>query len=121
MAYATESELAEYLGVNISDLPDDVDNMLDKASEVIDYITLDQIDTEDEAHLKAAKMATMAQYEYWADLGTDTTDVLQQVDSISIGSFSISGSGENSFKTVAERARYYLFLEGLLNTGVEMT
>jgi len=118
MSYATTTELADYLGVEESELPDDADRLLDRASEVIDYITLDRIDESITEQADAAKKATMAQYEWWAEIG-DELGYLSQINSISIGEFSLEGgASQKSIKQIAPRAVQSLFLAGLLYRGV---
>jgi len=122
MAYATKSELADYLGVDTGDLPsdDEVERLLDRASELIDHFTLNRIDTEDSDHEEAARKAVCAQYEYWAELG-DELGIMAKINSISIGSFSVSGGSEGAkFDQLADRAKQSLDKVGLRFSGVEM-
>ena len=123
MAYATTTELATYLFVDESDLPDDADRLLQRASELMDYITLNRIDTDNTAQATAAEKAVCAQYEWWAESG-DELGLAGKVNSISLGEFSYSAGNESTNKTrvstVAPRAMQYLFLEGLLYKGVSM-
>src|SRR5690606_36807711 len=60
MAYATESDLADYLGVSLADLPPDADRLLKRASEDIDYWTLGRA-----MQCEATKLAACAQVEMW--------------------------------------------------------
>lgn len=122
MAYATLAELADYLGVQENDLPSDAERILDRASEVVDYITLGRIDESDTEQADAAKKATMAQYEWWSQIG-DELGILQQVNQMSIGEFSFGGAGSNSqaqISQISPRAEHYLFLAGLLYRGVDV-
>lgn len=121
MAYATTTELADYLGVNEADLPSDADRLLDRASDTIDYYTLDRIDETVTEEANAAKKATMAQYEWWSEFDEFMTSTF--LSSIDIGPFSADisgGSNENQIPELAPRARRYLFLSGLLYGGVDI-
>ena len=116
MSYATETELAEYLGLDETDLPDDAERLLDRASEMIDYYTLNRIDEED---AEVAKKATMAQVEQWLEMGDEGIVKLQ---GLTIGPFQAQfGAGDNrTIPELASRARRFLFLEGLLYRGVDV-
>lgn len=115
MKYATQEELAEYLDIDVTELPDDVERILERASELVDYFARGKISESNE--LDAAKLATMAQYEWWAESG-DELGITNQYDSVKIGKFSISG-GED-IPVLAPRAKQALFLEGLLYGGVDI-
>ena len=114
MTYATTTELAEYLGVQEADLPDNADKILDKIAVLLNYHTLDRINGDTE---EAAKQATFYQYDWFAEVGE--SGLIQNLDSLSIGEFSISKGGNGqSIPELAPRAKQVLFLEGLLNRGV---
>lgn len=116
MAYATEADLAEYLGVSEADLPTDAGRLLERASEAVDYITRGKIDPENAEHSEAAKKATCAQVELW--LQTEGIGELPgTIKSFSLGKFSMD-FGEAGMPDVASRAKQYLFLAGLLYRGV---
>ena len=119
MAYATTAQLAEYLGVQVADLPDDADRLLDRASELIDYYTLFRIDEDDNDQTEAARQATMAQYEWWAEIG-DELGIMSEIMQMSIGSFStqLKTGGNREMSQVAPRAKQYLLKEGLTYRGV---
>ena len=122
MAYATTTELAEYLGLDETDLPDDADRLLDRASEMIDYYTLNRIDEEDEDKAEAAKKATVAQVEWWIEFG-DELGLTAVFNQISIGNFSAQTGGgqqESQISKLAPRAKQELFKAGLLNRGVSL-
>ena len=117
MTYATTEELAEYLGIDEQDLPEDVENKLEKIAVVLDYHTLDRIDEDTE---EAAKQATFYQYDWWSETG-DESGLMSQFDSLSIGEFSISGGRDvMNIPELAPRAKQVLFLEGLLYRGVSI-
>lgn len=121
MAYATLSDLAQYLGVQESELDDDSQRLIFCASMLIDMYTLGRINSDNERHMNAAKLATCAQVEFWQATG-DPLGVLSMFGSLSLGSFSASlGSTQNSLSNMplAPRAYQALFMEGLLYTGVD--
>ena len=120
MVYATTTELAGYLGVDETELPDDASRLLERASEFMDYVTLNRIDDTETDQAEAARKATCAQIEYWQELGGDELGLMSKINTISIGEFSMSGgSGSGSdIAQLADRAQHYLFLEGLLYSGV---
>lgn len=123
MAYATKDELATYLDVDKTEIEGDVDRLLDRASDLIDYHTLNRIDTDDTDQEEAAKNAVCAQFEYWSEIG-DELGIMQQIGQMSIGEFSFGGAESDSQANItrlAPRAKQYLMLEGLLYKGVSMT
>src|SRR5690606_25303032 len=87
MAYATESDLADYLGVSLADLPPDADRLLKRASEDIDYWTLGRA-----MQCEATKLAACAQVEMWLEVGEET-DIRGALASFSIGSWSATYAG----------------------------
>lgn len=119
MNYVTEAELAEYLAIDIDQLPDDVLRLIKRASEMIDYYTRNRIDEDNSNHLEAAKLATLAQIEQWIEIGDEGIIKLQEV---SIASFQVQFSdGDNrGLSELAERAKRALFLKGLLYIGVDV-
>ena len=123
MAYANTTELADYLGVDETDLSPDAPRLLERASDLIDYITKNKIDVSIISQEDAARKATCAQYEWWAETG-DELGVISQLNSMSIGEFSFSGgssqTNQNRISTIAPRVEQYLFLEGLLYGGVDL-
>ncbi len=120
MAYANVSELEEYTG---QDAPDDAERLLERASELIDYYTLNNIDEDDSDHMEAAQKAVCAQVEYWEELG-DEHGIMVMLRQISIGSFSATAGqqdGQSQIPELAPRAQQALFMKGLLSRGVSMT
>lgn len=119
MAYATTNELASYLGVAVDDLAPDAERLLERASELADYLSKGSIDTDNTVHMDGARSAVCSQVEFWLSMGE--TDIGGQLSGYSIGSFSVQfdGEGANSFKNqVSPRAKRHLFLAGLLNRSV---
>ena len=120
MAYATEQDLADYLGVSMADLPADAERLLQRASEEIDYWTLGRA-----SEGEATKLAACAQVEWWLQLretlGTDLAG-LDNIRSFSLGKWSMTfgdgASGGGGMRGLAPRARQYLLLAGLLFRGV---
>ena len=117
MAYATEQDLADYLGVSLADLPDDAERLQERASEDIDYYTLGRA-----TQSEATKLATCAQIEMWLEVGEEA-DIRGALQSFSIGRWSAtyasSGNGGGP-PALAPRARRHLLLAGLLYRGVAM-
>jgi hypothetical protein len=94
--------------------------LLERASETIDYVTLERIDTDDDEHILATQKATCAQVEWWLEAG-EGVDVSGPIQGYAIGSMQIQyGAGTNRISptTLAPRARRYLLTAGLLYRGV---
>lgn len=128
MAYATTSELADYLGYDSeNDLPDEWDweRLLERASEFVDFISNkpDGIDTTEDDKATAARKATSAQVEWWYE-NDDEFGIKGNISSLKVGSYSVSFSGADGstkgLPIIAPRAKQYLHLAGLTYTGVEM-
>lgn len=122
MVYATKADLADYIGIEGTNLPVDAERLLERASELMDAATLGRIDQENTNHMEAAKNATCAQVEYWIQTG-EQQDVSGPIEGYSIGSLQIqygSGADRVSPTVLAPRSRRYLFLAGLLYRGVSM-
>lgn len=118
MAYATSQDVKDYTG--LSSLPDDIDRLISRAEELIDWVSLNRIDTDDADHMEAAKKATCAQIEYWLNIGEDA-DIINMPGNFKIGSFQMGMTSQpEQFAKLAPRARRHLFLAGLLYRGVGM-
>jgi|SRR5690625_190827 len=116
MAYATEAELAAYLGISEDDLPDESERLLDRASELIDEATRGRATGE------AASKATCAQVEFWLEVDEEH-DIEGPIQGVIIGRLQIQyGAGPNRIAPtyLAPRARRYLRNAGLLYAAVGM-
>jgi hypothetical protein len=115
MSYATVSELSNFTGIPEIDLPADTNRMLQRASELVDFATMNRINATDTVHMEAAKKATCAQVEYWIEVD-ESMDKIGAPEAFNIGSFSMNGK----LPELSQRARRILFLAGLLYRGVSM-
>lgn len=113
MAYATRDDYAAFVGKDPQELPTDIDRLLQRASELIDYVTLGRIDTSNNDCLANARDAVCAQVEYWESAGEDI-DIQSSPEQVIIGSFEMIGR----MPTLAPRARRILLLAGLLSRTV---
>lgn len=118
MAYADKDELADYLGKDKADLPDDADRLLDRATELIDYYTHHRIDSDDSDSTEVAQKAVCAQVEWWLN-HNDELGLKSHVQSYSSGDYSVSFS-EGGLPALAPRARRPLHSENLLYAGAEL-
>lgn len=100
----------------MKNLPSDAARLLRRASELIKYSVMENIDTTNENHTEALQLATCAQIEYWIEQG-ESTSMANNYKSLSIGSFSVD-FGNSASHTLATRARQYLLDQGLLFRGV---
>jgi hypothetical protein len=122
MAYAIQSQLAEFLGVELTDLASDADRLLDRASELIDDLTMDRIDTTDDDHMTAAANACCAQVEWWLSQG-ESRDIEGPIQSYQAGRIQMTmGAGDNRITPtyLAPRAERFLRRAGLLYRGGEL-
>lgn len=126
MAHATQSELAEYMGYDSeSDLPDgwDWDRLLDRATEFIDWLSRDKIDTDETDQKTAARKATCAQIEWWYQ-NEDELGIKGNISSLNTGDYSVTlsdqGGGRQGLPIIAPRAKRFLSRVGLTYTGVDL-
>lgn len=127
MVYATSAELEDFTGVTA---PDDADRLLARASELVDYATRQRVDPNNADHLAAAQKATCAIVENWTTNGELVSSTTGDVQSYSLGKFSVSYTGGGSASTASNpatstggmgiRAYQYLQSAGLLSAGVTM-
>lgn len=77
--YATTLDLADFLFVEESALPDDSARLLQRASELVSSLVKRNYDSTITTHVEAVKQATCAQVEYWQEVGEsmDTRGPLQ--------------------------------------------
>lgn len=124
-AFATTAQLATFLGVEEEALPADAGRMLDRASELIDAVTLGRYkpDTAIDEVVSRVVAATCAQVELWISDG-EGADISGGYRSYSTGTVAVTrdkgstGSGSSDAARLAPRARTNLFRAGLLNAGV---
>ena len=111
MTYATVTELADYLDILEANLPEGTERLLERASDMIDYYTLNRIEAGE-----TATEATVRQYEWWSQFDEFMTSNF--LSSVSIGPYS---AGTNrTIPDLAPRAKQVLFMAGLLYKGVDV-
>ncbi len=118
MIYATAAELAAYTGASA---PADAQRRLERASELVDYITRGRVDAGDAMHIEAAKLAVCAICEAWANTGEPTGALTGQVQSYTAGKVSVTyaqGSSGGGGSVLPVRAQQALLAAGLLAAGV---
>jgi hypothetical protein len=113
--YATKDDLALYLALDITQLPADVNRLLQRASELIKYACLSNIDTTNINHLEALKLAVCAQVEYWLQI-SEGVAIIGSVNGINTGNANITFEQLN---TLAPRAIQYLMQQHLLYRGIK--
>lgn len=116
MSYTTVVGISEYMSVDEEDLPNDINRMIDRASDLIDYYSLGKIDETDSRHIEVAKKATNAQVEYWLNTN-DELNIMHVFQGLQAGG-DISIDREGKLEELAPRARQALLLGGLLNKSV---
>ena len=126
MSYATPEQLAEYLGVDEGDLPPGSQRQLNRASELIDTVTLARYNpaTADPLVIERVVRATCAQVEYWQSgehgesVAIDGAISSYRAGSVSVAYAGATGAGSAPGSGLTSRARDALFLAGLLNSAV---
>ena len=118
MAYASKSEFAEYSGIPYDSQPDNINRLLERASELLDYYTAGNYSPANAAHVAAMQLAVCQQVEMWLEQGGDSEDVIGSVQGYRIGSVSVSRAEQAPAPVLAPRARRTLLPLGLLYMGV---
>jgi hypothetical protein len=114
--YATPTQVAAWLG---DTAPDDVARLILRASELIDAVTMGNIDSDDTAHLAAAQAACCAQVEYWVQ-NREETEFEGAVKSRGTGKTSVTYATDGN-PSLAPRAHRALLMAGLLYCGAVTT
>lgn len=116
LAYATTGDLTAYLAVEESTLPADAARLLQRASELVYSLVRRNYDSTVAMHVEAARNATCAQVEYWAEVGEDAAfsrNVQSETHSKVSTTYFAGGRRE-----IAPRAYRFLLDAGLLYAGV---
>jgi len=128
MPYLTYAEYLEFGFEEIGE--DEFNNLLPRASDVIDSVTryfYKQNDLEKDVAFRRVqfKKAIAAQINYFNDMGSTSSHDLNEPNTVTIGRTTVSSSGRNSSgdedkrnKLISEDALMYLRSAGLLYTGV---
>lgn len=105
--YATEIDLAEYMGIGDSGLPSNSKIMIRRASEIINMAMRNNYNPNYSSHVEAAKLATCAQCQYWLDNNLNPVSS-GGISSYSLGELSITYSDVDKLpdKLCATAARY---------------
>ncbi len=99
----------------MEELPSQIEKLIKRASELIDYFTLNRIDNTNAEHLQAAQNAVCAQVEYWVNID-ESVDIIGPLNKFRIGSFGIDGK----LNVLAPRAKRFLLSQGLLYRGIRI-
>lgn len=116
MGYTTVVGISEYMSVDEEDLPNDINRMIDRASDLIDYYSLGNVDSDNSRHIEVAKKATNAQVEFWLNTN-DELNIMHVFQGIQAGG-DISIDRDGQLPELAPRARQALVLGGLYNRSV---
>lgn len=116
MTYTDVIGVSEYMSLDEDDLPNDIDRMIDRASDLIDYYSLNKIDSNNNRQLEVAKKATNAQIEYWLNTN-DELNIMHIFQGVTAGG-DISINREGKLPELAPRAKRALLLGGLYNRSV---
>lgn len=128
-AFATTAQLAAYLGVDVDELPAKSAQMLDRASELLDSVSMGRYHpaTADPEVVDRMVKATCAQVEMWIASGDgEGADIGGGYQSYSTGTVSVQrgrgavGTGSSDASRLAPRARTNLFRAGMLYAGVRV-
>lgn len=116
IAGADLAPLANYLGVQITDLPSNVETLMDRAEELIEYVIVGNLDTDDSEQVEAVKNAKYAQVEYWLN-DNQEAEFSGGIKSYTAGKIQVTYQ-DSGRPQLAPRAYRTLFKAGLLYRGV---
>lgn len=112
--YATEEELAEYLGKELNEITDREVSLLDKASRFIETKTRNPDGIADDKQ-SVAKQAVIEQVEWWLQTG-DELEQMQYMNDFDFGDFS---ADEANLPSMCPKAKRTLILNGMLNKSID--
>ena len=118
-AFATEVDLVQFRGGS-NELPANASVLLARASEIIWSLIRFSYNSQNDAHVLAACMATCAQASYWINTGTLPDDE-SSIDGYTLGDLSVTGisrSAANNRQMLCPLSMTYLRNEGLLYRGI---
>lgn len=127
-SYASEAELAAYLGLDVGDITSDMGRMLERATDLVRSVTMgrsEEVDADDDETIYGLlSKAVCAQVEAWYTSG-ESSAMISGIDRYSIGKVSVDyGSASNRALSggtgLCPRAYQYLMRSGLLYRGVGM-
>jgi len=131
-AYTTAADVASYMGIDVGDLPSNINKLISDAQSLIDYAVLNKIqdyyidqdlDEFTDSTIETRVMAaTNAQVEYWITTSS-TIDIVGSIPEFRIGNFqmkygSSTKGGSSEQPILSPRARRELLLSGLLYRGI---
>lgn len=120
LPYATTAQLAEWMGVTESDLPEEATRLILRASELVQSVSRNNYDETNFDHVEAVQHATCAQVDYWITGPGEQREYGGNVESEQIGKFSVNYGKGQSEPRIAPRTRDYLLTAGLLYAGVSL-
>lgn len=114
----TKAELADYMGKSESELPRNVEIIIERASELIIMSVLRNYNKDNDEHVEVVKKACCAQCQNW--LENDLSPVSDNnVSSYSLGELSITyNNTQNISNKLCNMAIKYLSLKHLLYKGM---
>jgi regulation of enolase protein 1 (concanavalin A-like superfamily) len=90
---ATQQQVADYMGIDVGELPSDIDVRITRASEDITNLIHMNYDEDDDDHVEAAMFATCAQVQYIYE-GADQG----KYDQVKIGTLNVKYSESSKAK-----------------------
>ncbi len=116
--YATKDDIIAFTGKTIDTLPNNIDMLISRASDLITNSIIAEIKSPD--HDEALKLATCAQVEYMFTAGTQDVNG-RQIKAYSAGSTSVTYADDGPKRPLCPLARSYLNKQALLYRGVRTT
>lgn len=120
MAYATEIEYAEQLGIDLADVPTNIGIRLEEASSFLDAVTNGNRDDTDTAHTDALRKATIAQAAAWVRGEAQTGGIKKETIGTASTEYVTSSDPVITRGMLAPEAAWHLSPVGLLYRGVRL-
>lgn len=116
--YATDADVAEYMGKQVDELPSGIIVLIKRASELVCIAMRKNYNPNNEEHVEAAKLAVCAQCQNWIE--TEISPVSNNnIASYSLGELSITYSDVDKYSNkLCVAAIRYLSYKHLLYKGM---
>lgn len=116
--YATKTDLAEYMGKEVNELPSGVEILIRRASEIICMSMRDNYNKDNEEHVEAAKLSVCAQCQNWIENEVSAISD-KNITSYSLGELSITYSDVDKYPSnLCNASIKYLNYKHLLYKGM---
>lgn len=117
--YATKEDYSSFTSQPIESIPENIDILLKRASEIITALSYRVYSPDNKYHVQSAMMAACAQAQYWVENNDGSYIEDSDVQSFSFGNISVTNNiGSKGQPKLCNMSMLYLKRAGLLYKGV---